>query len=457
VAPLAARPHRSLENLIHKEEKIRLKPLPLPKVPKPKEIPPDSAEHRMIGNRFSTVKANIRDSMLCLYCSLTADHKIQLPASDEFDRMLEETQTFLMQHSLVSDFIGPTSSIQNTNLYQETSEWIMEKLEDVPLSDCRFAIVGPHESGKSTMLNIAVTLFFQRLLLSGDLKEYVIVPINWQNHSFVFDNLRDLYSLYVKVTLQGLKITNMKYFVILEDFRHWLLSLITVRGFPLLSAQIRRFQNFPVGPIVRFGREIYESWNSRGGLESFVRNTVRMPTIIAQTLGLSGAVYVFDHFDAAGFLIEDEDHFPESSPVDFPRVLCDALCTSPFFIASQQDSEFTELFTLDNSITLSTERLIKNLSIGEIAIRDLGITLNFQMCHGCPGYCSRYVRLLDLVEKSQRNRAVKGRASQHKAVVDISRAQAIKHELIKLYLLFREANFGTDLGKILDDDSQGDR
>jgi ABC-type lipoprotein export system ATPase subunit len=63
--------------------------------------------------------------------------------------------------------------IRRTQLGQETTNWVLDQLKDLGAEGCRFVVMGTSHSGKSTLLSLAVSLFFQKLQLSSEIHSYL--------------------------------------------------------------------------------------------------------------------------------------------------------------------------------------------------------------------------------------------------------------------------------------------
>jgi hypothetical protein len=156
-----------------------------------------------------------------------------------------------------------------------------------------------------------------------------------------------------------------------------------------------------------------------------------MPTVFATSFGLTAAVYVYDHFDTAGVLIANE-RFPNSPPVSLADCLCQAICDSPFFMASQFDADFTEVFSINSKIHLTTARIIAEKQGESIFVAEPPMTITEQICEGCPGYCAMFARVRELVQRS-RTRADKG--AKYRCVADECRNARLLHQLVRFLLL----------------------
>ena len=414
--------------------------LPNVKQPEYKPKPEDSQQHMAIAASQYTVKENLRDSLLSLYNSLSPAHKAQLPCSPALQKLTNDTQQYLVEDSLLSQFIGPTSVINDTPLGQQTTEWAMEKLKGLTPEECRFAITGPTQSGKSTLLNILVSLFFQKLQLSNETQNYLIFPLNWQLQQIYIEDVAKLYGLVISTTLNSLRCSQMKYIPLINVLHQWLLSIIEMPVFPTLPPQVQRFPNFPAAALNQLCQRIHKAWNSPKGFEEFLQLLFAFPDSFAKAFGFKSAVYILDHYDACCLALTAPEKFEQArNPVSIPACIEKVLQNTPFFVASLNDVEFFNYFTLDCT-QLSTEHLIDQKGEVQLLLADPKFTLSMELCNGCPGYCALYARLVKLAQDTQEKAAVKGQFAKLRSVVDISRQEMLKQEFCRLCLLIKEAS-----------------
>lgn len=418
--------------------------LPTVKQPAPKPKREDAVQHQAIAASPYTVKENLRDSLLALYSSLTPEHKAQLPCSEALQKLQVDTQQFLVEDSLLAQFIGPSSVINNTPLGQQATSIMMNKLKGLRPEDCRFAITGPTQSGKSTLLNIIVSLFYQKLQLSHETQNYLLFPLNWLLHQIYLDDIQKIYGTFISTALNSLRSSHMEYIPIMNSLHQWFISLVTIPAFPPLPPSVLHFTGFPTQTVIQLGRNLHDKWNSRSGFKDFLTSLAHFPNQFAHAFGYKSAVYIFDHFESCGFRISPSERFSESEhDVLLSQLLCEAMDSCPFFVSSQDDGEFFVAFTIQEFNQISTERLITkkdDKEIKEILIAKPQMSLSIDMCRGCPAYCAMYLHLCDLITEANERAAVKSQFSRLRSVVDMSRQEMVKQELFRLCLLLATAD-----------------
>lgn len=420
------------------------KKLPIIKQQKVKPVNKDAQMHLTLAASSSTVKENLRNSILTLYSSLTPDHKAALPqeANDALAKLAKNTKQFIVEDSLLSQFIGPSSVINNTPLGQETSSWMLDQIKGLTIDECKFVITGPSQSGKSTLLSILTSVFYQKLQVSSETDNYLFFPINWLINQNCIEDVQKLYFVVITTTINMLKASHLELLTIINSLQQWLLSLVEMNALLPLPAPILHFPGFPCDIINQIGRKIHEHWTQKH-FKSFLRDTINFPNYIANAFQYKATVFIIDHFDAAGYIVRPVDHFEndENEPVTLSDLICETISNSPYFVASQSDTDFFQVFSLlDNSKQISTEYLIKGEGEKELFVQQSQIVLNMSMCRGCPAYCAKFIRLCEIAEEAAKESAVKSQYSRLKSVVDMSRNEMIQHEFIRLCLLLAAAD-----------------
>lgn len=423
--------------------------LPTVTQPQPKPKREDAVQHQAIAASPYTVKENLRDSLLALYSSLTPEHKAQLNCAPALQKLMLDTKQYIVEDSLLSQFIGPTSVISGDDLGKQTTAWMMDRLKGIKAEDCRFVITGPSQSGKSTLLSIATSLFYQKLQLSNETSNYLIIPINWLIHQIFLDDIQKIYQLMVTTTLNALRGEHMELIPLMGSLQQWFLSLLTIPAYPPIPPIVLHFSPFPHDLINAIGKRIHTAWNRKSGLAEFLNETIRFPISIAHAFGFKNPVFVFDHFDSLGYIIDAPPRFSESKDsVNLSNLVSDVIDSCPFFVASQDDSEFYKLFKITDYKPLQTERMIEPESEHEIMISNPQITLSIDMCRGCPAYCAMFNRLCDMVSEANERAAVKSQFSRLRSVVDITRNEMVKQELLRVCLLLA----ASDTDNLFDED-----
>jgi len=421
--------NKTYKSRIGKKRGLEVKlDLPIVKQPVSKPKPENAEEHIAIASSPYTVKENLRNSLLSLYSSLTPNQKAELSCSECLQALSNDTQLYFIEHTLASQFIGPSCVISNSEYGKLTTEFAMNHLKGLNINECRFAISGPQQSGKTTLLNIISSLFYQKLMLSSESYNYLFFILNWSLNQDEIHCIEKIFETVITHTFESLKYTRMNLLPIIPTLTQWFLSLITLQGFPATPPALQKLSQFPIQPLVSIAKQLHSSWNSKSKMDMFFFDLFSLPRNIALAFGLKNAVYIFDHFDLSGYEISPSGRFSQSeTSVKLNEVLCSVIDSTPFFVASLNDEDFFNLFNIDSFRNLKTERVINEKRTTRITVVDPPLTIGFNDCRGAPGYC--YV-LSELINKiKQYNELPKKQFMKMSTVVDLCRQSLLKQEL----------------------------
>lgn len=426
--------------------------LPPVKQPKVKAKPDDAAEHQAVASAPLTVKENMRNALLTLYTSLTPDQRAALPAATSLDKLTCDSQLFGFERQLAAQFIGPNSSIWQTESGMNVMNFATEEIKGKRPGEFHYSITGPSRSGKSTLLWAMVTTFFQKLQISGDIRKYLVVPINWSVQQLVFTDLPKFYALFVTSTISALKNVRIDLLSVADTLQQWFLSIISLQAMPLLPPCLIHMPGFPKDLVASIGQRVHKAWsNKKSGLYNFLATTVDLPQQIANVFDFESVVYVYDHFDETDVMIAPVEHFGEKSePVPLPELLCGQLSQAIYFVAAKDDSRFMDVFSCDDGQTVTTERIMSSDEEKEIRIAQPSLIITYEMCHGCPGYCVMFNRIFETIKNNQK--ILKPQFTRLRSVVATSRKQQLKSDIYRLCRLLSL----TDTDNIFDDDLMND-
>jgi hypothetical protein len=249
--------------------------------PKPKPKPDDAAQHQAVASSPLTLRENTRLSLLTLYASLTPEQKQALSASSALQKLTADSQQFSLYRLLLSQFIGPTSAVMQTEYGRALPPFLIEKFKGLKPSDFKFAITGPSKSGKSTLPWAAATVFCQKLQISGDHENYLLFPINWLVHQLVIDDVPRLYRLIVTTAIASLKSMKLQFVPVLDLLQQWLLSIVAIPTLPAFPPPVLHVASFPKDIVFHLGQRIHKHRHQRSDFAAFVRALLAAPSDLA--------------------------------------------------------------------------------------------------------------------------------------------------------------------------------
>lgn len=473
---------------------------------KSKEKRKDIGQQCAIAACSVSVKDNFRNAILSLYNSLSEDHKNSMSISPTLSKLTTDTQLATIDKTLANNYMGPITSLYNDQIQIDLQNWVSDQLKCLLPEELKFAIVGPSQSGKSTILSLATRLFFHKLQITNETKNYLLFPVNWLLQQIYLDDITKIYSLFITTTLKILQNIRMELIPIIQPFKQWLLSLISNQIIPSPPPQILHYTNFPHEKVIELAKSIHDKWSNVDGFREFLLEVVNFPNNLAKVFGFKSAIYVYDHFDCAIYEISPDEHFTSdnlikaSTPVVLSELLCEAISTTPFFVASQHDDDFFNAFMVEDYKQLSTERIIQNVSFEqpedhrqrqheqnpqtmyvssqnsdessglritfntshkepsvrdnqsvsssqgkqsyEIYVQNPSFVLTIDSCRGCPVYCAMFRRVYQMADEvTQINKnAKKGQTLRLRSKADISRDMLLKHEFLRMCILLATAD-----------------
>ncbi|EAY01277.1 hypothetical protein TVAG_395240 [Trichomonas vaginalis G3] len=391
------------------------------------------AEHQAIAASPNTVRENMIDSLLSVYTTLSPEAKAQLPESDALTKLLNERQSYLFQDSLVAELISPTTDIHDDPNSQIMYNYIIEKVKGFKAEDFKFAITGPMQSGKTTALSMAATVFFLKAQIAHDLQKYLIVPINFLQHELEITDFNKILTFMAVPTFRALKIHRPDFAPYIPLLQQWFLSLTAV-ALPTFPPQISPNDSLLRSNLTALGTKIHKIWNTPSGLKDYVDICMKFPNEIAIIFGFQSAVAVYDHFEhCAAALLSSEQFSASEGMVSIPVSICKSLTSIPFIVASHQDDEFYKYFTCDY-VNLSTLR-IAEAPKAKIQLEDPVFTVKGDICLGCPAYISAYNKLCSNIQLM--NDKSPGKAfAKIRTVADISRREDVREEVLRFLTMF---------------------
>jgi hypothetical protein len=391
------------------------------------------AFQRVVALAPRTAEENMKLSAASVYNSLTVDQRSQLKETEALDKLQNEVQEGLFNAHLQKQGII-------TNFIEDgVDEKVSEIFFRLPLSDVKFVLAGPRQSGKTALLHTMASVLNRKLLLSAEAGRYLLFPLNFEFASLNLSDPTRLLRLFVTTAFEALEYSSLRLIPVVDSLRRWFLISIFGSSVPPPS------QNglIDVTQIHALARRLNSALiaNSDHSLEEFVQTVASFPREFAIAFGFVDAIYIFDSFEFSSIQLKPE-------PAVFPRSLKsanlgDAICVeighSSYIVALQNEQEFMEAFSCPDAALIDTQGLLTVEGKGMIEVVDPPLRITIEDCFGCPGFIGRFTRLLDEVKRSDENTAIPGKFSAVKTVTDISRRKSIKLGIVRLASLLNGA------------------
>jgi hypothetical protein len=402
-------------------------PLPSPvKPPEVPELPADYEQRVLIAGCDFTVRDAMRDAILAVFCAVSENERYYLGSRSACEGLLRKTQDRALLHAMLQQSIGPTSNILTSEYGKATMLWAAEKLNGVKPENCRIVIRGDSQSGKSTLLFLAVLAFFEKVNLIDQGLDYLIVPFNWDTVNPEIETLPGLFELFIRVTFDALRALRPRLIPVISCLVPWFLGIFEHSGLPILPRFLQSADGVAVGALQHFAREIHRAYYTPAELDTCLGLITDFPCFIAQAFGLTSAVYVHDHFDITSTIL--------LGPEPLSSYLGEAARDCPFFITSKNDDDFVPGPNLGEFTEWSTSGIIQDENDWELWVVDRPISLTFQECEGCPAYCAIYNRICRLAATAEEN-AISKSYSRYESTIDHTTDRILSEEFLRLLVL----------------------
>lgn len=260
----------------------------------------------------------------------------------------------------------------------------------------RAVIVGPHQGGKSTFLQILASRTLLRMISSGQYKKTLFFVLDFKKIASKSLNAIQFYTNFIKITFEQLsnqRIDLKPYCDMLTSHFQKVATLDTIQ---VLPQKFTLADDFHQATLVfnEITTNIFNSIHKDHSLHIFLTNVVMLPHYIALAFGFTGIHFVIDHLDKSDF-----DFQPES-PLDNDNKSANLLefikfmISNESFVVSCVDEE-----KLVGSLGLQTNDgvdLLDGLNFIPITDIDFDHSNDFEFVIACEGICDPIIfRLVD--------------------------------------------------------------
>lgn len=421
-----------------------IRPVVIPKQPEARQPREDAELQQFLAKSNTSVKENVRNTLVTMYNNLSQSHKAHLECAEALKQLNEESAKFTFDHTSKMQLIGPSTYINDTDIAKSTFEWATNQIKGKKIDDINFAITGPRRSGKTVLLSMFSSIIIEKLIISGEIQNYLPIIINWSRYQPYSGDSHKLFEILCDATFTALKAAKPEFSPILDQIKLWLTKSQSDTVLPAFPPILQAYENLPSAHITVVGQRIAQLYNKtkidpskndsiKNDMESYIQEIVNMPMNLAQVFGFKRVLYVYDHFDTTAFAfaqIVDGKVKPKNSVV-LSDVLCNSIRGNPFIVASQDDTEFFKVF-VPNSTVITSERIIRDKGEPAICIDKPNITISYEDCRGCPGFCALFKQVCDDIQSYEDNRVIKLELSKIVSSADLIRKNVIKQGLSKL-------------------------
>lgn len=384
---------------------------------------------RVVALSTRTADETMKEATASVYASLDKAGKKRLGT---LQQLHDDVQGELLVQHLLRQSIAPKVV---TDLSDITS-LLIDKLKLLSMQEVKFAIAGPKQSGKTTVLYALASLLARKLQVSDEASQYLFFPVNFEVEVLELQDCSRLLRLFVATMFQALEYSSLKVLPYLEALRRWF-SLSVFGSFVQVPQDVVKSGMFDAEKLNELAKSINGALaqDSDHSLEEFVAKVCAMPGLFAEACGLKGVIFVLDSFEFCDItLCPQPEAFSRSlKTVNLAQCMCKVLAKSPYLVSMQNEQYFLSAFTCNDCEIIDMCGLIQDpVCDGYIATRQPTMRLKITDCMGAPGYIGAFKKLMARIHAMEENAAFKTTYSMTRTAADLSRKKLIQQELIRL-------------------------
>lgn len=437
--------------------------------PKPKEKKQLTAEEkkqkeidsfqRLIAYAPTTYQEAMRDSSASMFASLTTGQRSKLTNAEELEVLHNDTQQYYLINALTKCSICPGESLSDVN--DLINQYCINLYKGMDPEDIKFVVVGPHQSGKSSLVYLMTTILNRKFQVCDEFNQNLFFTINFEQETLYMNECTKLLHLFVNRTFECAYFSNMALVPCIAPLQQWFISQITGTNplYPSVCDLIPCIDSKMIFDIVKLIKNAQKS-NEVDALAKFVQLACDVPALIGEALGFKKVVYVIDSFEYSNVkMYQQSGQFLSKGNVFLASHLCNSLDLNYYIVSMENEQLFMECFTCNDALLIDADKIAESYGCpARIEIPNLSFCLTIKDCSGCPGYIIQFLKLVNLIQQYTDNSAVKSRLSLVQATPDHSRLKIIRLQLSRLCLLIENAGHSRItkelLNKINDEDIQ---
>lgn len=399
------------------------------------------AFNRLVALSHSTYQDNFRDASSSMYASLTTGQRKQLTGPEELEKLHNDTQEYYLMNQLLKCSICPTTSM--TVVTDLLNTYCMDLFKGMELDDMKFAVAGPRQSGKSSLVYTMTTRLMRKLQLCDEYSQYLFMTLNFEQETLYLTDVMKLLLLFVNRTFECAYFSNLVLVPAIRPLQQWFISQImgTNPQLPTVCDQVNVIDTNKIFDIIHKIKQTLKS-DETNGLETFIQLVCDIPELLGSALGFKKVIFIIDSFEYSYVQIfPSENYFSYSKGyVTLADALCNALNKNLYITSMQNEELFMECFTCPDAMLLDTDKLLESYQNSSVIdIHNPSLRLTIKDCSGCPGYIVQFLKLVERIDKANNNVAIKTKHSLLQTHADISRLKIIRLELVRFCHLIESA------------------
>lgn len=389
---------------------------------------PYARYHQLVSILPGTVEDQIRDCLLGSYITLPYEYRQVLPDSPAYEERIKSTRLELFSQQLIDANIYAPSSSSKDFCFDKLIQRSASRLySEKKISEIQFSILGPRGCGKTTTLYHYAMVLYHKLLNSDLSEDFMMMPLNFLTHAMYFNDPYRIYPVFVQTAMNSVHYARFELAPFILQLKEWFLLAPTIGRMPEVPIPKTGLPRIDPEKIKDLGLKIFKIFHSNK-LVGFIQFLAIFPTLLAQSLGMTGAIYVIDHYDAidneigSAFAREIfENDFSKEMPL---------LCSSLVDKELMKNLNRLQPIFCNDTVLVNEDKENYELPQKIVSISPLGLELTTDLMMGYPAYIGRFFRICKLVE-NQINQP-QFQENQLKTKVMSGKTMILKMELHKL-------------------------
>ena len=268
-------------------------------------------------------------------------------------------------------------------------------------------IVGPRNSGKSTLLSFLCEQFLTELSVTQTWKRNFVFIFDAAKLAASFSNFIEFYNTFVDMIFESIKIQRPGFLPYLECICNYFKSIPQNQGKPpTIPKRFEINEDFrgTARSLGQIGIELYKCIQDPTAFMAWHTNVLLMPSLVASAFGFTQIHYVIDNAEYLDFEFTPSRPFVGSSdPIDIVEYFKYAISNSSFILSCENMDEFLNVFgPREDSVDLIRDADFVDVfgfESGQVYGKDTAFMVKFKDdprtfkftvddCGGCPAFLS---------------------------------------------------------------------
>lgn len=396
-------------------------------------------KYKSVAEAEFSVRQNVKNSIVSLFETFKGSHGSVLP-QNELANLTNEMRLGYFVNMLMNQSINPKHDLLVCDIGKETTKHVLDNITCEDAQNVKFAFTGPSKSGRTTLLHIAATLFFEKSLIGNPAESLFHVAVNYGLLSKVRSHI-EFYEAMVHITFDAMYCNTPRFVPILTNLKRYFLEVVRPKTLSPFPQELAKFDGFPVAEFSDLLANLEYSLSKNKA--EFLRLSACLPSDFAIKLGFPGAFYFVDNFDECLVSFEMKGQTPrEVNIINLNDLLMHTIEKYSYIVVSSDAPMNVKV-----SKEFSTKGIINPPIEQVVHVSDPIINLSNKACYGCPGYTILFNRIINSINNLQKNKFVTKN--------DSVRYFQLKHQLLQFIKIILDNDIDDDITKDLSEINLG--